>query len=165
VADVRALTPTEAAQRVVPASDEIAVLLRHSLGRLQAALSARAVAARARLDALADRQVFRRPLDRIRDLQRRLDEWQLRTLRGVQQSLRTAREQVVTRSRQLESLSPLAVLARGYSLTQREADGALVQRADMVQVGERIQTRYAVGTTLSRVESIAPPPPPDESAT
>ncbi len=163
VADVRALTPTEAAQRVVPASDELAVLLQHSLGRLRAALDARAAAARARLDALADRQVFRQPLERIRDRQRRLDEWQLRALRAAERSLQAAREQVETRSRQLESLSPLAVLARGYSVTQREADGALIGRADRLQLGERIRTRYAVGTTISRVESIAAQELPDES--
>ena len=142
-------------QRVVPAADEIAALLKHYLARLQSALGTRAASARARLDALADRHVFRRPLERIRDLERRLDELQLRVTRAIQQSLRAARQQVMVRSSQLESLSPLGVLARGYSLTQREVDGALVDRADMLRIGERIKTRYAAGVTISRVESIA----------
>ncbi len=154
VADVRALTPTEAAQRVVPATDELTTLLTHQLARLQAGLAARAATARARLDTLADRPVLRRPLDRIRDLERRLDDLQLRAARAGAQALRTARQQLAVRSGQLESLSPLGVLARGYSLTEREADGVLVDRADRLQVGQRIRTRYARGTTISRVESI-----------
>lgn len=154
VADVRALTPTEAAQRVVPAADEVTTLLTHQLARLQAGLAARATAARMRLDTLADRPVLRRPLDRIRDLERRLDDLQLRAARAGTQALRTARQQLAVRSGQLESLSPLGVLARGYSLTEREADGVLVDRADRLQVGQRIRTRYAQGATISRVESI-----------
>jgi exodeoxyribonuclease VII large subunit len=154
VADVRALTPTEAAQRVVPAADEIVVVLKHCHSRLQSALGMRAASARARLDALADRHVFRRPLERIRDLERRLDQWPLRATRAIQQSLRAARQQVMVRSGQLESLSPLRVLARGYSLTQREIDGALVDHADMLRIGERITTRYAAGATISRVEAM-----------
>lgn len=160
VADVRALTPTEAAQRVVPAADEIAVLLKHHLTRLQSALGVRAASARARLDALAERHVLRRPLERVHDLQRRLDELQVRATRGIQQALRSARQQLLTRSGHLESLSPLRVLGRGYSLTQRETDGAIVDRADMLQVGERIQTRYATGATISRIEAITMTPPP-----
>ncbi|MHB0955946.1 MAG: exodeoxyribonuclease VII large subunit [Pirellulaceae bacterium] len=158
VADMRAQTPTEAAQCVVPATEEIGAVLHHFLARLQSSLSTRAVSARMRLEALAQRRVFRRPLERIRDLERRLDELQVRALRAARQSARVARQQVLARANQLESLSPLGVLARGYSLTQRAADGVLIDRADSLEVGQRIQTRYAVGTTISRVESIAPAP-------
>jgi exodeoxyribonuclease VII large subunit len=59
----------------------------------------------------------------------------------------------------LEALSPLAVLARGYSLTFKgktdgdsEGTGTLVRSADDVQVGDLIQTRLAAGQILSRVE-------------
>ncbi len=162
VADVRALTPTEAAQRVVPATEEIAATLKHFLARLQSGLSARATSARARLEALSQRRVFRRPLERVRDLERRLDELQQRTARAAQQSVRVARQQVLACANQLESLSPLSVLARGYSLTQRADDGALVDRADSLRVGERIRTRYAVGESISRVEAIAPAERPDD---
>jgi exodeoxyribonuclease VII large subunit len=162
VADVRALTPSEAAQRVVPATEEIAAALKHFLARLQSGLSSRAASARARLEALSQRRVFRRPLERVRDLERRLDELQQRTARAAQQSVRVARQQVLARANQLESLSPLRVLARGYSLTQRADDGALVDRADNLRVGERIRTRYAVGESISRVEAIAPAGWPDD---
>ena len=59
---------------------------------------------------------------------------------------------------QLEALSPLAVLARGYSLTLM-SDGATVLRSsDTVGPGDLIQTFLAGGAVLSRVESTTPGP-------
>ena len=52
----------------------------------------------------------------------------------------------------LESLSPLAVLARGYSVTKRLDDGSIVRNADQVSPGDRIETRLAAGSLVSRVE-------------
>ena len=58
------------------------------------------------------------------------------------------------RSPRLESLSPLAVLRRGYSLTQHAADGRIVRDASELAVGQSIVTRLAAGRAVSRVESI-----------
>ena len=57
---------------------------------------------------------------------------------------------------QLESLSPLGVLGRGYSLTQRTADGSLVRDAAGLEVGETITSRFARGSVISRVEKVEP---------
>jgi exodeoxyribonuclease VII large subunit len=154
VADVRALTPTEAAQRVVPSADEIAASLAHLATRLRTALRQRALRARARLEAIAERRVLQRPLERVRDAERRLDEWHARAARAIDTRLRAARQILDARASQLESLGPLSVLARGYSLTQRESDDALVTDATTLCEGERIRTRYAAGTTISRVEGV-----------
>jgi exodeoxyribonuclease VII large subunit len=154
VADVRALTPTEAAQRVAPSTDEMNGALKHFEARLKTGLLSRARAARARWEALAQRRVFRKPFDRLRDAERRLDELELRAARAARQVLRAAGRQATGLAKQLESLSPLGVLARGYSLTQRLEDDTVVDRAERLRVGERIRTRYGSGETISRVESI-----------
>ena len=73
-ADVRALTPSEAAERVAPAAEELLADLRQLGRRLSAGLRSRAEAARARLDAASRHAVFRRPLQRVFELARRLDE-------------------------------------------------------------------------------------------
>jgi exodeoxyribonuclease VII large subunit len=52
----------------------------------------------------------------------------------------------------LESLSPLNVLARGYSLTSKEDAQEMLRHADQVQPGDRIVTRLAAGRIVSRVE-------------
>jgi len=54
----------------------------------------------------------------------------------------------------LESLSPLAVLGRGYSVTQRISDGQVVRNAAAVRVDEQLRTRLAQGQIVSRVERV-----------
>lgn len=154
VADVRALTPSEAAELVAPAADALRQLLLARQRHLVSALRRRAEAARLRLDALAASRVLRRPYDRIHDLSRRLDELSLRADRAGRQRIKSAGETLQRCAAQLDSLSPLAVLARGYSLTERAADGALVRDARTLAVGDAIVTRFATGQAKSRVEAL-----------
>ena len=152
VADVRALTPSEAATLVAPAAEEIAAGLRHVHQRMTAALRGRAAAARSRLDALARHRVLRRPLERVHDLARRLDELEARSVRAIRHRAGAARHRAQSIAARLESLSPLAVLARGYSVTLRTCDGQLIRDAAELKPGEQITTRFARGQTVSRVE-------------
>jgi exodeoxyribonuclease VII large subunit len=55
---------------------------------------------------------------------------------------------------QLDSLSPLAVLGRGYSITERLPSGEVVRDASALAPGERIRTRLASGGAISRIEEI-----------
>lgn len=152
-ADLRAATPSEAAERVAPAAEEILAALEQLRHRLRAALAGRAASARARLDALAAARVFRRPLEMIHDRGRRLDELDARAGRAVAARIEVARHRLATLAGRLESLSPLAVLGRGYSLTQT-ADGQLIRDAGRLTPGQSITTRFAQGEATSRVEHV-----------
>ncbi len=152
VADVRALTPSEAAELVAPEAAELVAGLRQYQKRLAAALRSRASAARSRLDALARHHVFRRPYSHVHDLARRLDELEIRSTRAIRTQLKHARRQADATAARLESLSPLAVLGRGYSLTRRTDDGHVIRDAAELQPGQQITTRFAKGQTVSRVE-------------
>ncbi len=156
VADIRALTPSEAAERVAPDQRDLMTTLSQFQQRLLAGLRSRAATARSRLDAVAEHRSFRRPLDRIHDLQRRLDELDERSRRAVRQDVRTTQNLLNAVAAQLESLSPLGVLGRGDSLTQRLNDGQLVHDASRLSAGEQILTRFADGEAISRVEQIRP---------
>jgi exodeoxyribonuclease VII large subunit len=153
-ADVRALTPSEAAELVAPASEELAAGLRQTQKRLTSALRSRATAARTALDRIARHAAFRRPYQRIFDLSRRLDEWEARTKRAMRQRALHSRQRLETLSARLESLSPLAVLKRGYSITGRASDGQLIHSSTELQVGEEIFTQFAQGRAISRVEGV-----------
>lgn len=128
VADVRALTPTDAGTLCVPDVRDVRITL----------------------DALADRlargagEPLRRARLRVGDLGGRMG-------RAMASRLESRRRDLARSAAQLEALSPLGVLARGYSLTQR-ADGAIVRGAADVKVGETIRTRLAGGVIVSRVE-------------
>ncbi len=63
---------------------------------------------------------------------------------------------VEAKAAHLESLSPLAILARGYSLTRRPADDRWIRSAAALSPGDEIVTRFAEGEATSRVERIDP---------
>jgi len=154
VADVRALTPSEAAELVAPAAEDLLARFRQTESRLAAALRWRLAAARSRCDAVAAHRVFRRPLERIEDLAVQIDELDARAHRALRQRLMLALSQVQQQGARLESLSPLGVLARGYSLTQRADDGRIVRDAAELKPGESIVTRFGKGRAASRVTGV-----------
>jgi len=158
VADVRALTPSEAAERAVPSADEIRSGLDHLGGRLLNVLQSRFDRAKLRLDQLANSRVLRKPEHQLLELARRLDELQMRADRAANQNIQIAAQSVRRFAAQLESLSPLGVLGRGYSITQladRKGKGrSVITHAGQVQVGDSLITKLAEGEVTSRVESV-----------
>jgi exodeoxyribonuclease VII large subunit len=156
-ADVRALTPSEAAELVVPSIDEVQARLQRQQHRLRAALAARARLARSRLESLAARRVLRKPLELVHRASQRMDELSLRALRAIDRRLQQAHSHTATLAGKLESLSPLGVLGRGYSLTRRLPEGLLVRTSEELSVGDRISTRFGSGEAISRVESVNDP--------
>jgi exodeoxyribonuclease VII large subunit len=155
VADRRALTPSEAAELVVPDLVEMHAALGATETRLRELIEGRLLAARQRLQDLAGRRAFRLPVERVRDLERRLDEWAGRLQRAARQRLRHARSAAEAAAGRLETLSPLKVLARGYSLTRTEA-GQVIRDATQVRPGERVVTLLHHGRIASRVETVSP---------
>ena len=124
--------------------------------RVAAAMRFRLSSGRARWEALARSRVFRRPLQRIEDLTRRLDELETAAARAMRGRLERVARQLDSTAARLESLSPLAVLGRGYSVTQRTADGRVIRDAADLAAGQQITMRFARGETISRVEEIRP---------
>ncbi len=151
VADRRALTPSEAASLVVPSRDELAEWLRDQEQRLRTRMLTRLREARRRWQELAERPVFRRPLEGVRERERWLDELGGRLERAVRLKVAAARQAVETAAARLETLSPLNVLARGYSLTRTET-GEVVHRPEQVRTGDRLVTTVEHGRIVSRVE-------------
>jgi exodeoxyribonuclease VII large subunit len=131
VADVRALTPTDAGTLCVPDAREV----------------------RAVLAGLGDR-LARGVLGPIEEARARLDDLSARAGRALALDLERRRQRLARQAAALEALSPLAVLARGYSLTLA-ADGRPVRSAAGVKAGDLIRTRLAEGEIVSRVEAVA----------
>ena len=117
--------------------------------RFHSALTDRFAYLRQRLDQIATRPALRKPLDRVRQAEQRVDEVAARMQRAMKVRLKQAAERVAATAEQLESLSPLGTLKRGYSLTL--SDGQVVRDAAAVAVGDTIETRLAAGTITSRV--------------
>jgi exodeoxyribonuclease VII large subunit len=153
VADQRALTPSEAAERLVPDRVEIAQGLTSLASRLRTLLRRRLELARAHLQQAVDRPCFRAPLERIRDAERRIDDLGDRMKRALTSRIEAARARVQGAAGRLDSLSPLAVLGRGYSLTRRLDDLRVVRSPEQVKAGDWLITQVQGGRIVSRVET------------
>jgi exodeoxyribonuclease VII large subunit len=152
-ADRRALTPSEAGEVCVPDCREVALHLDRLADRLRHAGKVRIDDARVRLDRLVDR-LRRAGKTRIDDSHARLDRLTQRAQFAVRQGLLDRRHRLGRLTASLEALSPLAVLARGYSLTFLHDGRSLIRSADDVQPGQLLLTRLANGQIASRVEPL-----------
>jgi exodeoxyribonuclease VII large subunit len=153
VADHRAETPTAAVVALTPDRREALVALCDCDARLGEAMERRLRLARQRVEQLATRAAFRLPLRRVHTLEQELDGRAARLDRAVRLRLAQASDKLKAAADRLESLSPLQVLARGYSLTHT-ADGRLVRDADSLRPGDSIVTQLASGEVVSRVEQV-----------
>lgn len=167
VADLRALTPSEAGELVVPNRADVLAALDSVRDRLVGGLKQRAIKARLRLDALASRPVLKNPGQRIRQLAEYLDDLDDRLKRSMHQRLEHSKQQLAALTQSLDALSPLGVLSRGYSVTFRTTDSpvdgdrenavatrTLVRRATELQPGDQLLTYLDHGRVVSRVEQI-----------
>lgn len=153
VADVRAPTPSAAAELVVPVKEEVKRYLWTLQERLWRGLADLLRQRRRALNALLDRPVFRRPAEEICFYrQQQVDFLQQQLERAVNAVFEEGKNRLGVLSGRLEALSPLATLARGYSIcTKREAPGP-IRNALEVKSGEEVCVKLYKGSLLCLVE-------------
>lgn len=159
VADLRAATPSEAAETVAPDLRAYARDMRRLETALARALLSRVREGRLRLRALAQSPALRRPLEMIRARAQRLDEAALALTDALRSAVETRRRRLELTAARLEGRSPLAVLARGFSLTTT-ATGTVLRDAAAVQPGDALVTHLAHGRVRATVTATEPPPSP-----
>ncbi len=152
VSDVRALTPSEAAEKLVPDEAALQNILQQMGSRLSQSLFNRLEQAESRLRLLANRSSILRPLDQLREHSMRLDQINVRLQSEVQNQFLSSENRVAQLAGKLESLSPLSTLARGYSLTTRE--GQTLRDTSSLTVGDQVETKLHSGKLISRIEEI-----------
>ncbi len=155
-ADVRALTPTDAAARVAPDGRRLAADVAGAAERLRSALARRAETARDRLRQLAGSRIFADPTRIVRDRRDATDQQVVRLARQARVAVSRGRERLGAATARLEAGSPLRLLARGWSATFRDGDPSALRSVAGLRVGDPLVTRLADGQILSRLESIAP---------
>jgi len=156
VADVRAPTPSAAAMQALPARDELAARVEQDWRRLVSAMQQRLRDAATRLARERDALRMLAPSARLSAQRRRLQvAW-----RSLELAARTLHERRSARLSavvgRLDSLSPLAVLSRGYALVRRADDAAIVRRPGDVAPGDALSIRLADGELRARAEGPEP---------
>ena len=145
VADQRASTPSNAAELAVPDQDDLRQALDHLQARLDKAMDRVLQCRQDRLIRLQASPFLQSPLRAIQEKRLQLNLQRQRFIRGMEQQLQFSRHEIGRLAASLEALSPFKVLARGYSMTQKD-DGTVVSMIQQVSVGDILQIRVSDGT-------------------
>ncbi len=152
-ADLRALTPTHAAQLVLPSQAELLQLVEQLARRSRGAMFNRIKQLKQRLGYIADRSVLARPHELHKQRRQTIDELDLRARAAIWNLWHVKSEKLAGMARAAAALSPLGVLARGYSLTQIDGSEAPLTSHKSASPGTRIRTTLKEGVIISEVLS------------
>jgi len=152
-ADLRAATPSAAAAAALPDRERVAIRLDRDARRLVTAGRRAIERMRNRADAGAESLRLQAPRERLAARRGQLVAAGRALRREIQALLAARAAGMAAAAGRLETLSPLGVVARGYAIVERAADGAIVRRAGDVAVGDGLRVRLAEGELDARVEA------------
>lgn len=144
VADLRAPTPSAAAELAVPDQHNLANQVGQYQNRLYRAVNRKLENERRILQKIVRSRVFAYPKELINTRRQEVDLLSERMIRQVKGSLSLNRERFLKVLGQLDTLSPLATLQRGYSIVQK-SDGAFVKHSAQVEPGDPVKITLASG--------------------
>ena len=153
VADMRASTPSNAAEIAVPDQSEMRETLDSLSIRSRQAMQKTLKGLSQRLSALAEKRVLADPGVYIDNRRMELDHMRERICAAGERKTALSRHEYVRLAAALDAMSPLRVLTRGYSLAEDER-GALIRSAAQLHPGDRVRLRFAVGGADCTVDSV-----------
>lgn len=154
VADLRAPTPSAAAELVVVCKDEWDAKVTDFVARLHAAMQTLLADGHRRLDACRNHRIFRQPHMLAAPHAQQLDELSRRLYNTTCLFLERKQNMFHQVVGKLDMLSPLGVLARGYSVSVHEKTGSVLKESADIAIGDRVRTRLHKGEVTSEVISV-----------
>jgi len=161
-ADVRAPTPSAAAELATPDQVELRAALAGSSARLTSEMRGQIGALRNRLD--GQRRALRHlsPQARLRSARQRVDDLLAAAAARTRHGLALRRARLAGLTARLEALSPLATLERGYAIVRQVETGQVVDSVEKVSPGDRLAIRVADGTFGARAQKMAAAGAPEQ---
>lgn len=150
VADLRAATPSNAAELAVPDQDALRQSLDAQVSAMAAALTRQIKASRQHLNALAASPALQSPTGYLEQKHQQLLLLKNRLISAQNQSLAARKQKYIAAAAKLDAMSPLKVLTRGYSMTRKE-DGTVVRSVSQTEIGERVRISLEDGTLCATV--------------
>jgi exodeoxyribonuclease VII large subunit len=150
-ADLRAPTPTAAAELATPHQADLRQAVQDFRQRLERAASASLALPRWKLNEMERRLLVASPAAQLRSDRQRLDELSHSSQVAVLHALRLQRERLLGLAQRLDGLNPQSVLRRGYAIVER-TDGVLVQSTSQVSPGDPLNVQVSDGSFAVRVE-------------
>ena len=149
-ADLRAATPSNAAELAVPDQNEIYAGLWGLGDRLGRAMTRQLEAGRAALERARRCRVLQEPMGYVDDKRVLLDYQRERLAHGLRGALSRERERFARGAAALDALSPLKVLGRGYGIPRR-TDGGVIRSVKEVDTGDGLELRLSDGSLTCTV--------------
>ena len=153
VADLRAATPSAAAELSLPDKGELSRRVASLETRLLGAQTTRLRRCRTRLEQLASAKVLTSPEGVYRLRRESVEGLSGRLKLSVARHLTHKRQSLERAVAGLEALNPLGVLGRGYALVQ-SSEGRVIPSAKQLSAGDRVTLRFADGTARAEVHQI-----------
>lgn len=150
VSDLRAPTPSAAAELATEPLESIKADLSQLTDRLDRDVQAVLTTSKRRLDFLKERPVLKRPLESIRRTQVYLEEKERLLLRETLRKLEKDRQRLAASEAGLQAVSPFSIMQRGYALLM-DAKGKPVTTAEAAAVGQAVQVRLKDGILQAEV--------------
>ncbi len=148
VADLRAPTPSAAAELAVPDQHALLADLYAMNARLAESLLKKTELCRARIDTIRARRIFDTPDLLLAEKQNRLSSDAEALEHSLTELLKTKKNQLAVLTAKTEALSPLSVLSRGYTVTEDE-NGVIVRSKEQLREGDVLTTRFCDGSVSS----------------
>jgi exodeoxyribonuclease VII large subunit len=152
VADLRAPTPSAAAELVVKSRLELEGHLDHLLLRLAAQMQGRLELLAERVEGLFRR--LRTPGHKLALCRQRQEELERRLHQAMARTLRDEEGRLTVLAGRLDDFSPLRTLARGYAIALAEKTGEAVRDAAVLAPGDRLRIRFARGSARATVDEV-----------
>ena len=150
VADLRAATPSNAAELAVPDQDALRQNLDAMSSAMASALSRQLKAARQHLNVLSQSPALRSPTGYIEQREKSLELLKNRLIAAQNQSITRKNQRYIAAVSKLDAMSPLKVLTRGYSMAQTET-GDVLRSVRQVELGERVSVLLSDGKLSATV--------------
>jgi len=153
VADLRAPTPSAAAELVVPDKLGLKAYLKDLEVKILAIPKTNINLKRAEIDALKASHVFKRPFDRIVSERQFILNSCDKLVNLIRKNQEKGQTQLSLACAKLQGLSPLAILARGYNVAQK-VDGEVISSVHDVDIGDKIKVILKDGVIISTVDTV-----------
>ncbi len=153
VADLRAATPSNAAELAVPDQTALMQNLDAAASAMASALSVRLRHARQRLNVLAQSPALVSPTGYLEQRKQSLEHLKARMIAAQTQQIQRKRQRFIGETAKLEAMSPLKVLTRGYSIVSSD-DGTVLHSIQQTASGEEIHVKLSDGSLRATVTDV-----------
>ena len=152
VADLRAPTPSAAAEMAVPDAGEMSGYLQDAKNRMRFTLENRIQRHRERIDWAKRSRAFSRPMDMLREYSQRLDEQRRRMESAEISKIERLADRIQSFRNSLNALNPMGVLKRGYSIVRQQPDDKVISDAGDLSKGDKVTLTFHRGTASGKIE-------------